>query len=185
MRIPIDLSSYGEYLHYGVPLVLLTVMAPDGRVNVSTNASITPLPGEIPRLVAGVVTANYTNQLIAASREFVVNVLTETMRPIARQCGTYSGQEVDKLALCGLTTHPARKVKTPLIAECPLNLECKVEDVHHLDDVDLWIARILVMEVAPEWSDGRSGINLERFQPLIYAFGHTFARGPAVGHGSI
>lgn len=185
MRTLVDTSSYGEYLHYGMPLTLVTVSDSNGRVNVSTNSSITPLPGQTARLVIGVLKENYTNELIAASRELVINVLTEEMRGVARLCGSQSGHHVDKLALSGLTTLPARFVKTPLIAECPLNLECRVESVHHLDDLDLWTAKILAIQVAPEWSDGRSGVDVERFRPLFYAFGQTLGRGPAIGQGAI
>lgn len=185
MRTLIDISSYGEYLHYGMPLTLVTVLDSAGRVNVSTNSSITPLPGQSPRLVIGVMKENYTNDLIAASGEFVVNVLSDEMRGVARVCGSHSGHHSDKLALAGLSTQAARFVKVPIIAECPLNIECRVMGVQHLDDLDLWMAQILGIGVAAVWSDGRSGVDVERFRPLFYAFGRTMARGAMVGQGAI
>ncbi|NOX64103.1 MAG: flavin reductase family protein [Chloroflexi bacterium] len=185
MRTIVDTGAYGEYLHYGLPLTLVTVQGPDGRVNVSTNASIAPLPGDENRLAMGVLKVNYTNELIAQSREFAVNVLTSEMRAIARQCGYISGTEVDKLALCGLTTIPARYIGAPLIEQCPLNIECRVEDVHDLGDIDLWIAKILAVEVDEAWSNGRGGVNLQHYDLLIYAFGHTFKLGPMVGLGGL
>ncbi len=185
MRTLIDTGGYGEYLHYGMPLTLVTAVDADGRVNASTNASIAPLPGSSSRLVIGILKENLTNQLIAASGEFVINVLTQDMRAVAKECGSRSGNDVDKLALCGLTTLPAQYVKAPLIAECPLNIECRVESVQSLEDVDLWVAHILAIEVASAWSDGRSGVNLKHFRPLLYAFGHTFQRGAQVGAGGI
>lgn len=185
MRTLIDTSSYGEYLHYGMPLTLVTVLDSAGRVNVSTNASITPLPGQTPRLVIGILKENYTNDLIAASGEFVINVLTDEMRGVARLCGSHSGHTTDKLALAGLTTQPAHFVKTPIVAECPLNIECRVVSVQHHEDLDLWTARILGIGVASEWSDGRSGVEIEHFRPLLYAFGQTMARGPMVGYGAV
>ncbi len=185
MRTLVDTGSYGEYLHYGMPLTLVTVSDSAGRVNVSTNGSITPLPGQMPRLVVGILKDNYTNELIAASHEFVINVLTDEMRGVARLCGSRSGHDADKLALAGLTTLPARFVKPPLIAESPLNIECRVLHVQHLEDLDLWTARIMGIQVAEEWSDGRSGVDIERFRPLLYAFGQTMARGPMIGQGAI
>lgn len=185
MRTIVDTGIYGEYMHYGMPLALVTVRAQDGRVNVSTNTAITPLPGHPLRLVMGVFKENLTNKLIAESGDFVVNLLTPEMRSIAKQCGTYSGTEVDKLTLCNLTTIPASQVSAPLIEECPLNIECRVEEVLDLGDIDLWIAEILVMEVAPAWENGRGGIDLQKFQPLFYTFGHTMARGPMIGSGGL
>jgi len=185
MRTLVDMSSYGEYLHYGMPLTLVSVLDAAGRSNVSTNASITPLPGQTARLAIGIMKDNYTNELIAAGGEFVVNVLSDEMRGVARLCGSHSGQHTDKLALAGLTTQPARFVKAPIIAECPLNIECRVLGVQHLDDLDLWTANILGISVAAAWSDGHNGVSLERFRPLLYAFGQTMARGAMVGRGAI
>lgn len=185
MRTIVDTGVYGEYMHYGMPLALVTVRGKDGRVNVSTNTAITLLPGSPLRLVVGVFKVNLTDKLIAESGDFVVNLLTSEMRSIAKQCGTYSGTEVDKLTLCNLTTVPASLVSAPLIEECPLNIECRVEDAIDLDDVNLWIAEILAMEVAPEWENGRGGVDLQKFQPLFYAFGHTMARGPMIGSGGL
>jgi flavin reductase (DIM6/NTAB) family NADH-FMN oxidoreductase RutF len=185
MRTLVDTGVYGEYLHYGMPLTLVTVQGNNGQVNVSTNASITPLPGDRLRLVIGIFTENLTNQLIAESKEFVVNVISDDMRGVAKLCGDHSGKKIDKLALCDLTLTPSAKIKTPLILECPLNIECRVESVHHLDDLDLWIAEILAIQVAPNWSDGRRGVDLQRYKPLLYTFGRTLARGPVIGAGSL
>ncbi len=68
MRALVDTGVYGEYLHYGAPLALVTVQGNNDYVNVSTNASITPLPGDQLRLVIGVFTENLTNKLIAESQ---------------------------------------------------------------------------------------------------------------------
>ena len=56
MRTLVDTGDYGEYLHYGVPLALVTVRRSDGFINVSTNTSITPLPGSQGRVAMGSAT---------------------------------------------------------------------------------------------------------------------------------
>jgi flavin reductase (DIM6/NTAB) family NADH-FMN oxidoreductase RutF len=47
-------------------------------------------------------------------------------------CGTNSGVEVDKWKACGFTPVPGKVVRVPLIAECPVNFECRVHDVIEL-----------------------------------------------------
>ncbi len=185
MRTPINLGAFGEYLHYGMPLSLVTVLDDDGSVNISTIASITPLPGEPSRLVMGVLEENYTSYLVEKRREFVVNFITPEMRSIARVCGMYSGKDVDKMNMCGLHLLPAAHIRTPLIEECPLNIECEVEHVVRVDDLYLFISKILVLEVAPELADERGDVNLDQLQLLFYSFGHTFALGPLVGQDPI
>jgi len=185
MRKPIDLGNYGEYLHYGMPLALVTVLNDDGSVNVSTIASMTPLPGEPSRLVVGIFEENFTSQLLAKRKEFAINFVTSQMRSIARTCGIYSGKDVNKVELCNLHLLPAQKIEAPLVAECPLNIECKVTDIFHIDGLNLFISEILVMEAAEELSDGHGGVLVEKLDLLFYAFGSTFARGPMIGHGPI
>ena len=185
MRKSVDLGNFGEYLHYGMPLALITVLEDDGSVNVSTVASMTPLPGEPSRLVVGVLEENFTSQLLEKRGEFVVNLITSEMRSIARSCGSYSGKETDKFKICDLHLQPAQQVSTPIIQECPLNIECKVTDVLKLDELNLFVSEILVLEVDEALSDGRNGVQVEKLDLLFYAFGETFARGPMVGHGAI
>lgn len=185
MRKSVDLGNFGEYLHYGMPLALVTVLEDDGSVNVSTIASMTPLPGEPSRLVMGVLEENFTSQLLEKRGEFVVNFITSEMRGVAQACGRYSGKDTDKVKLCDLHLLPAQRVGAPLIAECPLNIECRVTDVLKLDGLNLFVSEILLLEVEESLSDGHNGVRVEKLDLLFYAFGHTFARGPMVGHGAI
>jgi flavin reductase (DIM6/NTAB) family NADH-FMN oxidoreductase RutF len=185
MRKTVDLGNFGEYLHYGMPLTLVTVLEDDGNVNISTIASLTPLPGEPSRLVMGIFEENFTSQLVEKRGEFVVNFVTSEMRSIARTCGIYSGKDVNKLEMCDLHPAPAQRVAAPLLQECPLNIECRVTDVLKLEGLNLFVSEILVLEVDESLSDSHSGVLVDKLDLLFYAFGYTFARGPMVGHGAI
>ena len=185
MRKAVDLGNFGEYLHYGMPLALVTVLDEGGRVNAATVASMTPLPGEKPRMALGVLKENYTSKLINAKGEFAINFITPDMRGIARSCGSYSGENVDKLKLCGLHLIPAQQIETPLIRECPMNIECRVIEVVSLPDLYFFIADIAVLEVDESLSDGRNGVLIDKLELLLYAFGYTLTSGPMVGGGPI
>ncbi len=185
MRKPVDLGNFGEYLHYGMPLALVTVLEENGDVNISTVASLTPLPGEPSRLVMGILEENYSSQLVEERREFVVNLITSQMRSVARACGSYSGKDTNKFDICNLHLLPAQRVEAPLVAECPLNIECRVTDVLKLNGLSLFVSEILMLEVDEALSDGHNGVRVEKLDLLFYAFGHTFARGPMVGHGAL
>lgn len=185
MRKAVNLGVFGEYLHYGMPLALVTVLEDGGDVDIVTVASLTPLPGEPVRLVMGILEENYSCQLVEKRGEFVLNFVTPKMRSIARACGMYSGKDVDKFEVCDLTPLPAKYVSAPLLAECPLHIECRVTDVLSLDGLKLFVSEIVVLEVEESLSDGHGGVLIEKLDPLFYAFGYTFARGPMVGHGSI
>ena len=64
-----------------------------------------------------------------------------------RGIGVYSGRDVDKFAKYKLTALPSKLVKPPIIAECPVNLECKLVGFHHVGDHDLFIGEVLLEHV--------------------------------------
>lgn len=62
---------------------------------------------------------------IEHTRDFVVNLVDDAL---AAQMNLTSGEyppEVDEFALTGLTAAPSVKVKSPRVAEAPINLECR------------------------------------------------------------
>lgn len=70
--------------------------------------------------------SRYSYKLIEETGDFVINVPTIDMVEQVWYCGTKSGRAFDKFKETRLTPAPARYVKSPLIAECPINIECKV-----------------------------------------------------------
>lgn len=79
-----------------------------------------------PVLVALVRKSRYTLGLIEAAGEFSVSVPElGTLREQLKFAGTQSGRDYAKFEGHGLTAAPAQKVSAPIVAECPLHLECK------------------------------------------------------------
>ena len=71
-------------------------------------------------------------------------------------CGVKSGREVDKFEACKLTPFKANQVSAPLIAECPINLECRVRTVTPLGSHDMFLADIVGVNVDEQYVDNRS-----------------------------
>jgi len=57
-------------------------------------------------------------------------------------------RDTDKFEAFGLTQLPAENVAAPLIAECFVNLECKVADTRLVNKYNLF-----VLEVVKAWRD--------------------------------
>ena len=83
----------------------------------------------------------YSHHLIKESGEFVINLTTEKLVRATDWCGVKSGRDVDKFAACGLTAAAASKVGAPLLAESPLNMECRVTQIIPLGSHDLFWPR--------------------------------------------
>lgn len=80
-----------------------------------------------PLLTISPRTSMYSYSLMKEYGEFVVNFPAPNMIREMEYCGTNTGLEVDKWKACGFTPAPGRAVQVPSIAECPVNLECRIE----------------------------------------------------------
>ena len=86
----------------------------------------------INRAVRGIVTYGipYSDicrkELISKNMSFVVNIPTNEMSSQLLRCSNMSGREYDKFKEFGFVPVPAKIVKSVGIAECPVQLECKV-----------------------------------------------------------
>jgi flavin reductase (DIM6/NTAB) family NADH-FMN oxidoreductase RutF len=69
----------------------------------------------------------YSYRLMQEVPQFVVNFPTPEMLRQMEFVGTHSGIEADKWKNCGFTPIPGKVVDVPLIAECPVNIECVID----------------------------------------------------------
>jgi flavin reductase (DIM6/NTAB) family NADH-FMN oxidoreductase RutF len=87
----------------------------------------------VPAWVVLVRPSRYTWRCIEHSGCFSVNVPTAEMHMVCATCGSTSGRDTDKFALCHLTAEKGQMVLAPTVAECPIVYECQV--VHSNDVV--------------------------------------------------
>lgn len=77
--------------------------------------------------------------------EFVINLSTEPLLNAVDWCGVKSGRDVNKFKEMHLTPEPATMLKAPMIAESPLNIECKVVEIKELGSHDMFIAEVVAV----------------------------------------
>lgn len=144
----------------------------NGKPNVATYAWSGITGGEPPTISVGVRHARYTLEGIMENRAFSVNIPGEDLVAAADYCGMVSGRDRDKIADCGFTVSYGKTAGAPLIAECPVSLEC---EVFHLLDIGahmLVVGRIIAAHVSEEClTDGLPDI--EKVRPVIYSRGKT------------
>lgn len=123
----------------------------------------------------------FSHDLIRASGEFAVNLPTKSLVRAVDFCGVRSGKTVDKFAHCGLTALPAAQISAPIIGESPVSLECRVEQVLSLGSHDMFIAKILCIDVDESVVDQNGKLCLEKAGLLAYAHGTYYELGKALG----
>ncbi len=128
------------------PVVLLTTCR-DGRANVMT-LSWHMMVDFDPPLVACIVAGSLSARALEASGECVIAIPAASIARAVVAIGNTSGQRVDKFAEFRLTPARAALVDAPLVAECFVNLECRVVDATLAETYGL-----RVLEVVKAWRD--------------------------------
>ena len=96
-----------------------------GEKNVITIVLVHMFSFNPPVLGIGVSPSRYSYQLFDRYNDFSINVPSKELVEEVLYCGQKSGKDVDKFEECGFTFSKGKKIDSPLIHECMVNLECK------------------------------------------------------------
>jgi flavin reductase (DIM6/NTAB) family NADH-FMN oxidoreductase RutF len=162
----------------------VTTVDAQGNPNIITLGEIYNASIREPVIVGiGLAPARYSHQLIRESREFVVNLPRAALLDKVLACGKTSGRDgKDKFRLAGLTPLPAQVVKPPLIAECPINLECRLwGEPQTIGDHDHFYGEVLVEHVDADLLDEAGALRLDQLDMLIFARWTFWSAGRQIG----
>ncbi len=170
----------GAALLAPVPPVMVTCGSSD-KPNIITVAWTGIINTHPPRLTIAVRPTRYSHALIRDTGEFAVNLTPASLVREADFCGMYTGAKVDKFARTGLHPEAAQMLACPIIAECPLALECRVIDILPQGTHDLFLADIVAIDVDDRLLDEKGRLCLERADLCAYAHGEYFSLGRRLG----
>jgi flavin reductase (DIM6/NTAB) family NADH-FMN oxidoreductase RutF len=109
---------------------------------------------------------------IEKTKEFGVNVASQGQTIEVSVAGGYSGSEIDKLKLKNVfSISKPHKIKTPMIANCTINAECKLVRKEKLGDHVMLVGKVVHIE------------HDEVKSPLIYHRGRYFGLGSTIEPG--
>lgn len=152
-----------------VPAVLVTCVDNEGRANIITLAWAGVVCSVPPMVGIAVRPERFSHRLIEETQEFVVNVPSVDLVWAVDYCGTRSGRNEDKFAGAGLTPLPASQVKAPLIAECPVGMECIVRQKLSLGSHDLFLGEVVAVQAEESALDESGAIAMGKVNPIAYA----------------
>lgn len=138
---------------YPVPVVLVSCTSGDNSDNIITIAWTGTVCSDPPMLSISVRRERFSHRLIQDSGEFVVNIPTRELLSAVRLCGTKSGRDIDKWSETGFTRELSHYLdkKTPLIQECPVNIECVTRQQLSLGSHDMFIGEIVAVHRMKNW----------------------------------
>jgi len=157
---------------YPTPAALVTCVDEDGRPNVLTLGEVFNISISDPVILGiAIRKERWSHTLITRTREYVVNLPTASIAEAVWHCGSVSGREVDKFEAFGLTPAPAAVVRPPLIAECPVNIECKVTDIQVMGDHDLFLGEAVAQHVDENALDETGKVRIDRLNGFAFVLG--------------
>lgn len=128
------------------PVVLLSV-AGTAKPNIITLSWAANVCSEPPTVVVGIRPSRHSHALVRDAGNFVLNIPSRALFSATVFCGTKSGRDYDKFTECGLTAIRSSKIKSPMIKECPINIECETRQIVTLGAHDLFIAEVVAVHV--------------------------------------
>ncbi len=166
---------------YPLPVVLVSVHDGQGHDNLLTIGWAGTVCSDPPMVSISVRKERYSYDMIEKTKEFVVNVTTEETAFATDLCGVKSGRDMDKWKAAGLTRGKAVKVGAPVVAECPVNIECRVTQALELGTHVMFLGEVVAVQAGKEWFDENGRFMLEKTRPIAYCHGEYYGLGKKLG----
>lgn len=167
---------------YPLPAVMVSCGASEDEYNILTISWVGTICTNPAMCYISVRPERHSYPIIGRTREFVINLTTEDLARATDWCGVRSGKEHNKFTEMGLTPVRGVKVSAPIIAESPLNIECRVIDIKPLGSHTMFIAEVVNVQADEQYIDPVSGkFDLERAHLLSYSHGQYYSLGRKLG----
>ena len=123
----------------------------------------------------GVKTSRNMYRLIAESEDFTINVPTAELLNSVEVCGREAGVRKNKFKEAKLTPEKGKRVSSPIIKECPLNIECRLTSLQEIGDHDLFLGEVLAVHADESLLDADGRVSPAKLDAFVFMFncGHA------------
>jgi flavin reductase (DIM6/NTAB) family NADH-FMN oxidoreductase RutF len=129
-----------KMISYPMPCSLLGTKV-GGKVNFMTVAFFSMVSVKPPYIMAALGKSHYTNPGIKETGAFSINIPGTSMAEATDYCGMVSGRKFDKSEV--FQVFYGEESGTPMIVECPYNLECKLVQTVELPGDELFVGEVV------------------------------------------
>ncbi len=157
------LETKTSKLYYGFPVILIGYKDKKWKYNVTACSSSYSL-GDM--ITVGLRTESNAVENIKEYGEFTVNVPCQQILSKVEIAGFHSGQ--NKIGMADMTYDPAKYIDAPIMDECILSLECKVESISEFGNYTNLIASIKRRVVCENLLDEEGCLKYTQFNPIYF-----------------
>ena len=166
---------------YPLPAVMVSVTDGEGEDNIITIAWAGTISSDPAMVSISVRPGRHSYEMIKKTGEFVINLTTEDLVYATDYCGVKSGRDVDKFKEMKLSKEQGSYVRAPMIAESPVNIECKVVKMEELGVHHMFLAEVLAVHVDDKYMNENNKFRLDEAKPLVYSHGEYYSMGKLLG----
>ena len=144
------------------------------KANIVTIAWVSLLTSKPPTLGISVGQRGFSGEEIKKNGNFTVNISSVDIMTEADFCGITSGKDTDKFKETGLTRLASKIVQSPIIKECPLNLECELIEANIVGQTNHFIGKIMETHIDTDKlgdTGDYTSFDIAAIDPLIYIGG--------------
>jgi len=170
---------------YPTPVVLVSCIdTGNSRNNIVTVAWCGIVCSEPPLISISLRPSRHSNRLIRETGDFVVNIPSKGLAEKADHCGIVSGSDTDKFKSRSFTADKSSKVASPLIRECPVNIECILKKILSLGTHDMFIGEVVAVHADEDVLNDKGSIDYQKASPFVYNQGEYWDLSAKIGnHG--
>ncbi len=169
-------------LLYPLPVAMVSCGTKPEDHNIITVSWTGTINTDPPMVSISIRKERHSFNIIKEAGEFVINLTAKELAKAADWCGVKSGRDFDKFKEMKLTAVSASKLKTPLIAESPVNIECKVTQIIELGTHHMFLAKVVAVNVEERFLDKQTNkFDLRQTGPITYLHGSYYNLGENLG----
>ncbi|MDD1729691.1 MAG: flavin reductase family protein [Methanospirillum sp.] len=150
------------------PVLLVGTYDADGNPNAMTVAWAGVCSSNPVSIAFSVQKSRHSYQALIQNRECTLNIPSEAIVRQADFFGVRSGSDLNKFEATGLTPVKAGLVNAPVIAECPLVLECRISQVIEIGVHTQFIAEVVDVQVDESLIAQNGDVDIGKVAPFLY-----------------
>ncbi|HML69310.1 MAG TPA: flavin reductase family protein [Clostridia bacterium] len=132
------------------PFALVSTLREDGTTNLMALSWWTYASNHPATVAVFISKKSYSGERIRETKEFVLNIVDESLQEAAFRCGTCSGRTENKAEKFGVELIDSLSMQTKLVKAHKVALECKVVNTIEVSDHILYLAEVVEAHCAPE-----------------------------------
>ncbi|MGI6292612.1 MAG: flavin reductase family protein [Bacteroidales bacterium] len=165
-----------------LPVVMVSCGNTPEEHNIITVAWCGTVCSDPPMCYISIRPERHSYTIIKKNREFVINLVSKNLTAITDWCGVRSGKKYRKFEKMMITPIAAEKIKAPMIAESPVNIECVVKEIIPLGSHDMFIADIVAIHASEKYLNPTTqALELSNANLVSYNHGHYYCLGKEIG----